>query len=153
VPMVFGKVMMSTPETAVENVLHAMATASSNPDVEHHINSRLELLKLRGMTTVFGVVAHSYRVHQAIRFDYMNERTGKIKIVAVCNTEFEPFCEVGAIWLVHQHCMQPSHQQPYITSSQRRMFQDNRRDLGAVTVEAERNSSVSESVVLVRTYP
>jgi hypothetical protein len=33
--MVFGKVMMSTPETAVENVLHAMAMASSKPDVEH----------------------------------------------------------------------------------------------------------------------
>jgi hypothetical protein len=41
--------------------------------------------------------------------------------------------------------MQPSHQQPYMTPSQRRMFQNNRRDLGEVTVEAERNSSVSEN--------
>jgi hypothetical protein len=95
---VFGKVMMSTPETAVENVLHAMATASSKPDVEHHIDSRLELLKLCRMKTVFGVVAHCYRLNQAIRFDYMNERTGKITIVAVCNTEFELFCEVGALY-------------------------------------------------------
>jgi hypothetical protein len=95
----------------------------------------IQILKLCGMTTVFGVVAHSYRLHQSIHFEYMNERTWKITIVAICNTEFELFCEVGAIWLVHQHCMQPSHQQPYITPIQQRVFQDNRRDLGAVTVE------------------
>jgi hypothetical protein len=75
----------------------------------------------------------------------MNEITGYITIVAVCNTEFELFCEVGFIWLVHQYRMQPSHQQPHMTSSQRRMFQNNRHDLGAVTVETERNSSVSEN--------
>jgi hypothetical protein len=59
--MVFGKVMMNTPERAVNKFLHAMATASSEPDVEHSIDSRLELFKLCGMTTVFDVVAHSYR--------------------------------------------------------------------------------------------
>jgi hypothetical protein len=35
VSMVVGKVMMSTPKTAVDNFLHAMATASSEPYVEH----------------------------------------------------------------------------------------------------------------------
>jgi hypothetical protein len=87
VPIVISKVMMSTPKTADENFLHAMATASSKLDVEHHIDSRLELLKVCGMTTAFDVVGHSYRLHQAHRFDYMNER-----IVAVCNTEYELFC-------------------------------------------------------------
>jgi hypothetical protein len=32
---VIGKVMLSTPETAFKNFLHAMATVSSEPDVEH----------------------------------------------------------------------------------------------------------------------
>jgi hypothetical protein len=145
VSIVISKVMMSTPKTAVENFLHAMVTASSKPDVKHHIYSRLELLKLCGMTTVFDVVAKSYRLHQANRFDNMNERTGETTIVAVCNTEYELFCEASAIWLVHQYCMQPSLHQPYMTPSQRRLFQNNRRDLGAVTVETERNNSVSEN--------
>jgi hypothetical protein len=145
VSMVIGKVMMRTTETAVENFLHTMAMESSKPDVEHHIDSQLELFNLCGMTTVFDVVAHSYRLHQANRFDYMNEKTGEMTIVAVCNKEYELFCEVGAIWLLHQHRMQPSHQQPYLIPSQRRMFQNNRRDLGAVTFETERNSSVSEN--------
>jgi hypothetical protein len=39
VSMVFGKVMMSTPKTAAKDFLHAMATASSEPDVEHSIDS------------------------------------------------------------------------------------------------------------------
>jgi hypothetical protein len=52
VSMVIGKVMMSTPETAAENVLHAMATAISEPDVEHYIDSQLERFKLCGMKTV-----------------------------------------------------------------------------------------------------
>jgi hypothetical protein len=148
VSIVIGKVMMSTPEKAVENFLHAMATASSDTDVEHYnnIDSRLELFKLCGMTAVVDVFAHSYRLHLANHFDYLYERTGEMTIVAVCNTEDELFCEIGAIWLVHQHRMKPSHQQPYMTLSQGRMFQDNRRDLGAVTVEIERNSSVSESI-------
>jgi hypothetical protein len=64
----------------------------------------------------------------------MNEITGEMTIVAVCNTEYELFCEVRAIWFVHQHRMQPSHRQPYMTPSQRRMFQDNSRDLGALAV-------------------
>jgi hypothetical protein len=38
VPMVIGKVMLSTPETAVKNFLHAMATASSVRNVEHSIH-------------------------------------------------------------------------------------------------------------------
>jgi hypothetical protein len=42
--------------------------------------------------------------------------------------------------------MQTSHQRPFITPSQRCMFQDNRRDLGAITVESERISSVSENI-------
>jgi hypothetical protein len=42
--------------------------------------------------------------------------------------------------------MQPSHQRSYTTQSQRRMLQDNRRDLGAVNVEAERNNSVSDKI-------
>jgi hypothetical protein len=33
-----------------------------------------------------------------------------------------------------------------MTPSQRHMFQDNRRDLGAVTVEADRNISVSKNI-------
>jgi hypothetical protein len=112
VSIVISKVMMSTPKTSVEKFLHAMATAS---DVEHSIDSRLELLELCGMTTVFDVVGHSYSLHQGKRFDYMNERTDETTIVAVCNTEDELFCEVCDIWLVHQHRMQPSHQQPYMT--------------------------------------
>jgi hypothetical protein len=56
VSMVFDKVMMNTPETAFTNFLHAMATAISEPDVEHSIDSRLELFKLCGMTTVFDFV-------------------------------------------------------------------------------------------------
>jgi hypothetical protein len=87
VSMVIDKVMVSTPETAVENVLHAMATASSEPDVEHSIDSRLERFKLCGMTTVLNVVGHSYRLHQATCFDCMYERTGETTLVAVCNPE------------------------------------------------------------------
>jgi hypothetical protein len=41
--------------------------------------------------------------------------------------------------------MQPSHQRSYTTPSQRCMFQGNRRYLVAVTVEAERNNSVSDN--------
>jgi hypothetical protein len=65
------------------------------------------------MTTVLDVVGHSYRLHQDNCFVYMNDRTWEMIVVAVCNTEYELFCEVGAIWLLHQHCMQQSHQQPY----------------------------------------
>jgi hypothetical protein len=91
--MIIGKVMMSTPKTAVYNFLHPMAAAISEPDVEHYIDSRLELFRLCGMTTVFDVVAHRYRLHQANRFDCMNERTGKMTNFAVCNTAYELFCE------------------------------------------------------------
>jgi hypothetical protein len=142
VSMVVGKVLMSTPETAVENFLHVMGEASSEPDVEHYADSRFELLKLCGMKTVVDIVARSYRLHQANCFDYINERTGETTLVAVCNTEYELFCEVGAIWLVNQHRMRPSHQQPDLTPLQRPMFQEHRRDLGATTVEADRNGSV-----------
>jgi hypothetical protein len=41
VSMVIGKVMLSTPETAVKNFLHAVATSSSEPDVELSIDSQL----------------------------------------------------------------------------------------------------------------
>jgi hypothetical protein len=82
----------------------------------------------------------------------MNEIIGEMKIVAVFNTEYELFCDFGAIWLVHQHRMQPSYQQPYKTPSQRRMFQDNRRDLGAVTVETERNSSDSKRISIQKYF-
>jgi hypothetical protein len=85
VSIVIGKVMLSTPETAVENFLHAMATTSSELNVELFIDSRLEHLKLCGMTTVFDVVRNRYRLHQAIRFDCMYERTGEMTLVAVCN--------------------------------------------------------------------
>jgi hypothetical protein len=98
------------------------------------------------MTTVFDVVENSYHLHQANRLDCMYERTGEMTLVAVCNPAYERFCEVGAIWFVHQHRMQPSHQPSYMTPSQRRMFQDNRRDLSAVTVESERNNSVSDNM-------
>jgi hypothetical protein len=146
VSIVIGKVMLSTPETAVNNFLHAMDTASSEHDVDHSIDSRLELFKLCGMTTVFDVVGHSYRLHQANRLDCMYMRTGEMTLVAICNPEYKLFCEVGAIWFVHQHRMQPSHKQSYMTQSQRSMFQDNRCDLVAVTVEAERNNSVSDNI-------
>jgi hypothetical protein len=86
VSMVFGKVMMSTPKTAAKNFLHAMATASSEPDVEHSIDSRLELFKLCGMTTVFDVVAHRYRLHQASHLDCMYERTGLLYAVQHMNS-------------------------------------------------------------------
>jgi hypothetical protein len=59
VSIVIGK--LSTPETAVENFLHAMATASSESDVEHSIDSRLERFKLCVMTTVLDVVGHNYK--------------------------------------------------------------------------------------------
>jgi hypothetical protein len=74
---------MSTPGTAVENFMHAMVKESSELDVEHYIDSRLERFKLCGTTTVFDVVGHSYRLHQANRFDCMYERTGEMKLVAV----------------------------------------------------------------------
>jgi hypothetical protein len=124
-----------------------MATASSEPDVEHSIDSRLELFKLCRITTVFDVVdAHSYRLHQANRFDCMYERKREMTLVAVCDPEYELFCEFGAIWFVHRHRMQPSHRLSYMTPSQRRMFQNNRRDVGAVSVKAERNNSASDNI-------
>jgi hypothetical protein len=67
-------------------------------------------------------------------------------LVAVCNSAYELFCEDGAIWFVHQHHKLPSHQRSFLTPSQRRIFQDNRRDMGAVTVEAERNNIVSDNI-------
>jgi hypothetical protein len=146
VSMVFGKVMMSKPKTAVKNFLNAMATASIEPDVEHFIDSRLELFKLCVMTKVFDVVAHNYRLHQANHFDCMYGTTREMTLVAVCNPAYELFCDVGAIWFVHQHRMQPSRQRSYMTPSQLRMFQDNRRDLGVVTVEAERYNRVSDDI-------
>jgi hypothetical protein len=108
-----------------------MDTASSELDVEHFFDSRFEHIKLCGMTTVFDVVGNRYCLQQANRFDCIYERTGEMKLVAVCNPAYELFCEAGAIWFVHQHRMQPSHQRSYMTPSQRRMFQDNRRDLVA----------------------
>jgi hypothetical protein len=89
VSIVIGKVMLSTPETAVESFLHVMAMASSEPNVEHSIDSRLELFKVCGMTTVSDVVGHSYRLHQANRFDCIYERTGEMTLVAVCNPEHD----------------------------------------------------------------
>jgi hypothetical protein len=148
VSKVFGKVLMSTPETAFKNFLHAMDTESSEPDVEQSIDSQLELFKLCGMTTVFDVVGHSYRLHQATRFDRIYKRTGEMTLVVVCNPAYERFCEVVAIWFVHQHRIQPSYQRSFVTPSQRRMFQDNRRDMGAVTIEAERSNSVSDNISL-----
>jgi hypothetical protein len=97
--MVFGKVIMSKPKTAVTNFLYAMATASSEPDVEHSIDSRLELFKLCGMTTVFDVVAHGYRLYQVYRFNCSYERTGEMTLVAVCDSEYELFYEDGALGL------------------------------------------------------
>jgi mRNA-degrading endonuclease HigB of HigAB toxin-antitoxin module len=69
VSIFIGKVILRTHETAVENFLHAMVTASSELDVEHSIDLRLEHFKLCGMTTVFDVVGNSYRLHQANRYD------------------------------------------------------------------------------------
>jgi hypothetical protein len=137
VSIVIGKVMLRTPKTAVKNFLHSMAMESLEPDVEHSIDSRLELFKLCGMTTVSDVVGHC---------DCMYERTGEMTLAAVCNPEYQLLCEIGAIWFVHQHCMQPSHHQSFMTTSQRCMFQDNRRDMSAVIVEAERNNSVSDNI-------
>ena len=135
--LVVSKVLMSTPETALENFLHVMAEGSSEPDVEYYVNSRSELLKVCGLKTVFDIVARGYRLHQANPFDYMNERTGEKMIVAVCNTEYELFCEVGAIWLVHQHRMQPFHPQQDMTPGQQRLFHQNRRDIGAATLDTD----------------
>jgi extradiol dioxygenase family protein len=94
----------------------------------------------------FDVAGHSYRLHQAKRFDCMYERTGEMKPSAVCNPEYQRFCEVDAIWFVHQHRIHPSYQRSFMTPIQRRMFQNNRRDMGAVTVETERNNSVSYNI-------
>jgi hypothetical protein len=137
VSLVIEHILMSTPETAVKKFLYAMAEVSSEPDIEHYVDSRSELLKLCGLKTVFDIVARSYRLHQASRFDYMNERTGEMTIVAVCNTEYELLCEVGAIWLVHQHRMQPFHLQQDMTPIQLSLFQQNRRDLGAATIDKD----------------
>ena len=137
VSLVIRHVLMSTPETAVENFLHAMTEASSEPDVEHYVDSRSELLKLCGMKTVFDIVARSYRLHQANYFEYMNKRTGEMTIVSVCDTEYELFCEVGAIWLVHQHRMQSLHPMLDITPRQQRKSQQNWRDLGAATIDTD----------------
>jgi hypothetical protein len=98
------------------------------------------------MTTVFDVVAHRYRLHQGNHFDCMYKRTGKMTLVAVCNPAYELFCEVGASWFVHQHRMQPSHRRSYMIPSQQRVFQDNMRDLGAVTVESERKNRVIDNI-------
>jgi hypothetical protein len=76
----------------------------------------------------------------------MYERTREMTLVAVCDPEYELFYEDGAIWLVHQHRMQPSHRRSYMTPSHRRMFQNNRHDLGAVSIKAERNNSVSDNI-------
>jgi hypothetical protein len=46
VSMVFCKVMMSTLETSAKNVLHVLVTASSELDVDHSVDSRLEHFKL-----------------------------------------------------------------------------------------------------------
>ena len=137
VSLVIGNVLISTPETAVKNFLRAMAEASSEPDVDHYVDSRSELLKLCGLNKVFDIVARSYRLHQANPFDYMNEKTGELTIVAVCNTEYELFCEVGAIWLVHQHRMQSLYPQQDMNPSQLRLFQQYRRDLVAATVDTD----------------
>jgi hypothetical protein len=98
------------------------------------------------MTTVSDVVGNSYRLHQANRFDCMYKRTGEMKLVAVCALEYELFYEDGAIWFVHQHRMQPSHRRSYMTPSQRRMSQNNRCDMGAVSVKSERKNSVSDNI-------
>ena len=64
VSLVICNVLISTPETAVKNFLRAMAEASSEPDVDHYVDSRSELLKLCGLNTVFDIVARSYWLHQ-----------------------------------------------------------------------------------------
>ena len=137
VSLIKRHILMSTPETAVENFLHAMTKATSEPDVEHYIDSRLELIKLCGMKTVCDIVARSYRLHQANSFEYMNKRTGEMTIVGVCDTEYELFCEVGAIWLMHQHHMQSLHPMLDITPRQRRMSEHNCSDLGAATIDID----------------
>jgi hypothetical protein len=100
------------------------------------------------MARVF--VGHSYRLHQANRFDCMYEKTGEVTLVAVCNPEYELFCDVDAIWFVHQHRMQPSHKRSFLNPSQRRMFQDNRRDMVAVAVKAGRNNCVSDNISMAK---
>jgi hypothetical protein len=112
-----------------------MVTASSELNVEHSIDSRLEQFKLCGMTTVFDVVGHSYRLHQATRFDCIYKRTGAMTLCAVCNQEYNLFCEVVLFGSYIN-----------IVCNHRRMFQDNRRDIGAVTVETARNISVSDNI-------
>jgi hypothetical protein len=102
------------------------------------------------MTTVYVGVGHSYRLHQANRFYCMYERTGEMMLVAVCNPANELSHEDDAIWFVHQHRMQPSRQRSFMTPSQRRMFQDNRRDLGTLAVKAERTNSVSANISMVK---
>jgi hypothetical protein len=70
-----------------------MATAGKEPNVK--------IFKLCRMTTVFDVVVHSYRLHQANRFDCMYERTREMTLAAVCDPEYELFYEDGAIWFLH----------------------------------------------------
>jgi hypothetical protein len=72
VSMVFGKVMMSIPETSHENVLHVMVTASSELDVDHSIDSLLEQFKLCGTTTVFDVVTVYTKL--IVLISYMREQ-------------------------------------------------------------------------------
>jgi hypothetical protein len=76
----------------------------------------------------------------------MYERTREMTLVDVCDAGYELFYEDGAIWFVHQYRMQPSHQRSFMTPSQRRMFQDKKRDKGAVTVDAKRNNRVNDNI-------
>jgi hypothetical protein len=133
--------MVSTPATAVQNFLRAIGEASSQTDVENYIESRLELVRLCSMTTVLDIVAHSRRLVDADIFEHLNERTGNMDPIGVCNTEYELFCEVGAIWLANQHRMRPFQPQPHMNCRQRRLFQQNRRDLGTAIVDSNVNSN------------
>ena len=125
VSLVLSKLMVSTPATAVQNFLRPIGEASSQTDVENYVESRLELVRLCSMTTVLDIVAHSRRLVDADIFEHLNERTGNMDPIGVCNTEYELFCEVGAIWLANQHRMRPFQPQPHMNRRQRRLFQQN----------------------------
>jgi hypothetical protein len=95
---------------------------------------------------VLYIVSYSYRLNDADNFDYVDQRTGKMILVAVCSTEYEMFCEVGAIWLVHQHRMPALHHATSMNQGQRPLFWQHRHDLGATTIETDKKGTVAKSV-------
>ena len=125
-----------TKHIRVQTILCAIGEASSQTGVDNYVELRLELASLFSMTTVLDIVAHSRRLEEAKIFELLNERTGNMEPIGVCNTDYELFCEVGAIWLANHHRMRPFDQQPHMNLKQRLLFPQNPSDIGTEIVES-----------------